>query len=235
MSGARILVVDDEVQLRRALRRSLEGYGYEVREAEDGKGGLAAFAAFKPDVVLLDLMLPDTSGVEVCGEIRRDHETPIIVLSVVGDEKTKVEALDRGADDYLTKPFGTDELLARIRAALRRQGAPRALTTIDSGDLHIDFERRFVTLAGDEVHLTPTEYSLLRYLTTNSGKVLTHPMILRQVWGPEYVEDSHVLRTYVNQLRAKLKDSPARPRYIRTEAGIGYRFVVEDPEPTPSP
>jgi len=228
MTGARVLVVDDEVQLRRALRRSLEGHGYDVRDVEDGKSALAAFAAFKPDVVLLDLMLPDMSGVEVCTEIRRDHETPIIVLSVIGDERTKVQALDQGADDYLTKPFGADELLARIRAALRRQGASKATSSIDSGDLHLDLERRTVTLGAEELHLTPTEYVLLRYLMTNAGKVLTHPMVLREVWGPEYADDSHILRTYINQLRSKLKDNPTSPRFIRTEAGIGYRFVLSD-------
>jgi len=149
-------------------------------------------------------------------------------LSVIGDEKTKVEALDQGADDYLTKPFGADELLARIRAALRRQGTPKATSAIDSGDLHLDLERRRVTLGGEELHLTPTEYALLRYLMTNAGKVLTHPMVLREVWGPEYAEDSHILRTYINQLRSKLKDNPARPRFIRTESGIGYRFVLSE-------
>jgi two-component system KDP operon response regulator KdpE len=229
MSGARILVVDDEAQLRRALRRSLEGHGYEVREAEDGRTAIAAFQSFKPDVVLLDLMLPDKSGVEVCAELRRDHDTPIIVLSVIGDEKTKVEALDQGADDYLTKPFGSDELLARIRAALRRQGSTNTpATLIQIGELRLDVERRTVTLAGEEVHLTPTEYALLKYLMTNAGKVLTHPLILREVWGSEYADDSHILRTYINQLRAKLKDNPARPSYIRTESGIGYRFVLSD-------
>jgi two-component system KDP operon response regulator KdpE len=230
MTGARILVVDDETQLRLALRRSLEGHGYAVREAEDGAEAMREHDAFKPDLVLLDLMLPDTTGVEVCKQLRRSYQTPIIVLSVVGDEKAKVAALDEGADDYLTKPFGMDELLARVRVALRRGSSDRAQSsTITAGDLTIDLERRAVHLSGTELHLTPTEYSLLKYLATNAGKVLTHPMILRAVWGADYGEDTHVLRTYINQLREKLGDDPAAPRYIRTDPGVGYRFL--DPEP----
>ncbi len=229
MTGARILVVDDEPQLRRAVRRALEGHGYEVREAEDGGSALTTFTAFKPDVVLLDLMLPDMSGVDVCRELRKDHATPIIVLSVIGDQKTKVGALDEGADDYLTKPFGSDELLARIRVALRRSSPPSGSTSaMEAGDLRIDFDRRGVTLGGEEVHLTPTEYSLLKYLASNAGKVVTHPMILRAVWGPEYADDTHVLRTFINQLRVKLKEDPADPRFIRTEPGVGYRFACDD-------
>lgn len=228
--GARVLVVDDETQLRLALRRSLEGHGYSVREAEDGAEALREHDAFKPDLVLLDLMLPDMTGVEVCRQLRRSYQTPIIVLSVVGDEKAKVAALDDGADDYLTKPFGIDELLARVRVALRRGSSDRAqASTITAGDLTIDLERRIVQLSGEDLHLTPTEYTLLKYLATNAGKVLTHPMILRAVWGVDYGEDTHVLRTYVNQLRDKLGDDPASPRYIRTDPGVGYRFL--DPEP----
>ncbi len=230
MSGPRILVVDDEPQLRRALRRGLEGHGYDVREAEDGESALAAFQAFKPDVVLLDLVLPDMSGVEVCRELRRKHETPIIVLSVLGDERTKVEALDQGADDYLTKPFGSDELLARVRVALRHGSSGRPQQSrIVMGQLVIDLERRTVTVAGQPVHLTPTEYSLLKYLATNAGRPLTAPMILRAVWGYEFGDDTHVLRTYVNQLRAKLETDPSRPALILTEAGVGYRFADPDP------
>jgi two-component system KDP operon response regulator KdpE len=232
MTGPRILVVDDEAQLRRALRRSLEGHGYAVQEAEDGAGALREHDAFKPDVVLLDLMLPDTSGVDICRELRRSFKTPIIVLSVIGDEKAKVAALDEGADDYLTKPFGMDELLARLRVALRRGSSDRAQASrIVAGDLTIDLDRRRVRLGDRDIHLTPTEYSLLKYLATNGGKVLTHPMILRAVWGADYGEDTHVLRTYINQLREKLGDDPASPRYIRTDPGVGYRFA--DPAPIP--
>jgi len=225
-AGARVLVIDDEPQLRRAVRRVVEGHGYQALEAEDGHGGLAAFQSFRPDVVLLDLMLPDMSGIEVCRTIRSYRDTPVIVLSVVGDEKTKVQALDEGADDYLTKPFGADELLARIRVALRRSSPARSASgVIRIQDLEIDTERRQVRLGSEDVHLTPTEYSLLLYLADHAGKVLTHPMILRAVWGAEYADDTHVLRTYINQLRGKLRDDPARPRLIRTDPGVGYRFA----------
>ncbi|MDE3094764.1 MAG: response regulator transcription factor [Chloroflexota bacterium] len=231
MSGPRVLVVDDEPQLRRALKRSLEGHGYVVEEAEDGAGGLAAVRRCKPDLLLLDLVLPDMSGVDVCRELRRDSDTPIIVLSVLGDEATKVAALDEGADDYLTKPFGADELLARLRVALRHgsaSGTPQP--AIVSGDLEIDVERRSVSIAGRAVHLTPTEYRVLTHLAMHAGKVLTHPMILRAVWGDAYVDDRHVLRTYINQLRAKLGDDHAAPRFIETEPGVGYRFLTPDAE-----
>ncbi len=223
MSGARILVVEDEPQLRFALRRYLESQGYTPREAGDGESGLAAFWNFKPDVVLLDLMLPDLSGVEVCKAIRRESTTPIIVLSALGDEKTKVQALDEGADDYLTKPFGMDELIARIRVALRHQTASATGPVLQAGDLSIDLERRIVMVGQREVHLTPTEYNLLRYLATNAGKVLTHPMILRAVWGAEYASDTAVLRTCITQLREKL-DGEQATRYIQTEPRVGYRF-----------
>jgi two-component system KDP operon response regulator KdpE len=222
----RILIVDDEPALRRAVARSLGGHDYQVREAEDGAGALSTFEAFKPDVVLLDLMLPDMSGVDVCRELRRKHQTPIIILSVIGEEKTKVAALDAGADDYLSKPFGMDELLARVRVALRRGAFDRAQQprlTVDG--LVIDLERRVVTLDGRELHLTPTEYSLLKYLAIHAGKVLTHVMILREVWGAEYAADTHVLRTCVNQLRSKLDDDAAAPRFIATDPGVGYRFL----------
>jgi len=226
VSGARVLVVEDEPQLRFALRRYLEESGYEVRLAEDRSGGMAEFARFRPDVVLLDLMLPDGDGVDVCSRIRQISDTPIVVLSALGDEKTKVRALDEGADDYLTKPFGMGELTARIRVALRHGNSTRAGTPyIVTGDLEIDIERRVVRLRGDEVHLTPTEYSLLKYLASNPGKVLTHPMILRAVWGAEYVLDNGVLRTAINQLRSKLQDDPTHPSFILTEPRIGYRFL----------
>jgi len=229
MSAPRILVVDDESELRRALSRSLSGHGYAVREAPDGAAALREFAAFKPDVVLLDLVLPDTSGVDVCRELRRLQDTPIIVLSVVGEERSKVDALDAGADDYLTKPFGMDELLARVRVALRRGAADRTQQPIIQADgLSIDLELRRVTIDGREIHLTPTEYSLLKYLAMHAGKVLTHPMILGAVWGAQYGDDTALLRTYVNQLRSKLGDDPAAPRFIRTDPGVGYRFADLD-------
>jgi two-component system KDP operon response regulator KdpE len=227
--GPRILVVDDEPQLRFALKRYLESQGYAVREAEDGAGALREFSAFRPDVVLLDLMLPDINGDEVCREIRKTHETPIVVLSAQGDEKAKVKALDEGADDYLTKPFGMAELSARVRVALRHGSSLRAnQPLITLGDLHIDLERRSVSVGSREVHLTPTEYSLLKYLATHAGKVLTHPMILRAVWGAEYADDTTILRTYINQLRAKLEDDPDKPRFIRTEPRVGYRLGSPD-------
>lgn len=224
--SARILVIDDEPQLRLALRRALEGYGYKLKDADDVSSGIQAFDSFKPDVLLLDLVLPDGSGVDVCRTIRARSQVPIIVLSVVGDEKTKIAALDEGADDYLTKPFATGELLARIRVALRHGSTTRGQQgRIVAGDLSIDIERREVRVAGRDVHLTPTEYSLLKYLATNAGKVLTHPMILRSVWGADYATDTHILRTCINQLRAKLGDDHATPRFIRTDPGVGYRFV----------
>jgi two-component system KDP operon response regulator KdpE len=229
MNGPRILVVEDEAQLRFALVRYLEKSGYTVAGSEDGAGALGGFVSFRPDVVLLDLMLPDMTGVEVCRELRRTSETPIIVLSAIGDERTKVMALDEGADDYLTKPFAMDELLARIRVALRHGSSLRANQPIvGAGPLRIDLERRSVTVHGEPVHLTPTEYSLLKYLATNAGKVVTHPMILRAVWGADYANDTTILRTYINQLRAKLEDDPEKPRLILTEPRIGYRFAVID-------
>jgi two-component system KDP operon response regulator KdpE len=232
MNGPRVLVVEDEAQLRFWLRRNLEQAGYDVREVEDGAGALRELGGFKPDVILLDLMLPDMNGVQVCREVRRHHETPIVVLSALGEEKTKVEALDEGADDYLTKPFGMDELFARIRVALRHGSSLRAnQPLIELGDLRIDLERRRVTLLDREIHLTPTEYSLLKYLATHAGKVLTHPMILRSVWGPEYASDTALLRTFITQLREKLEAEASGRRFIRTEPRVGYRFLAPDEEP----
>jgi two-component system KDP operon response regulator KdpE len=226
-----VLVVEDEAQLRFWLRRNLEQAGYQVREVEDGAGALRELGGFKPDVILLDLMLPDLNGVDVCREVRRDHETPIVVLSALGEEKTKVEALDQGADDYLTKPFGMDELFARIRVALRHGSSLRAgQPVIGSGELLIDLEHRRVTLRDQEVHLTPTEYSLLKYLATHAGKVLTHPMILRGVWGPEYAGDTALLRTFITQLREKLGGTSEGQSYIRTEPRVGYRFLAPGEE-----
>ena len=225
----RILIVDDEVQLRRAVTRSLQGHGYDTREAASGSEALASVESYRPDVVLLDLMLPDMTGVDVCRSVRATRQTPIIILSVVGEEQAKVAALDEGADDYLTKPFGMDELLARVRVALRRGATERGQQPVIRVDgLSVDIEKRRVTLDDAEVHLSPTEYTLLKYLAVHAGKVLTHPMILREVWGGEYATDNHILRTTMNQLRAKLGDDAANPRFIHTESGVGYRFADVD-------
>ncbi len=224
MSAARILVVDDESQILRALRTSLQGAGYEVEVAATAGEALTKAAAHPPDGVILDLVLPDGSGTDVCRELRRWTTAPILVLSAVGDEQEKVAALDAGADDYVTKPFGIDELLARLRAALRRADAPSD-PVVELGELVVDLERRSVTLRGDPVSLTPTEFELLRLFVRNEGKLLTHPTILREVWGPRYGAESHYLHVYVSQLRRKIEPDPTRPRFLLTETGAGYRLV----------
>ena len=221
---ARILVVDDEPQILRALQTNLRGAGYEVVTAANGEDALAEAAMRPPDAVILDLVLPDGHGTEVARKLRRWSSAPILVLSAVGDEQEKVGALDAGADDYVTKPFGVDELLARLRAALRR-ALPSTDPVLEIGDLVVDLERGSVTLAERRVPLTPHEFELLRYLAQNEGKLLTHRMILREVWGPLYGDESHYLHVYVSQLRRKIEDDPARPRYILTEPGAGYRLV----------
>jgi two-component system, OmpR family, KDP operon response regulator KdpE len=224
VSGTRILVVDDESQILRALQTSLQGAGYEVEIAATAEEALTSAATRLPDGVILDLMLPDGSGTDVCRELRRWTNVPILVLSAVGDEHEKVAALDAGADDYVTKPFGIDELLARLRAALRRVDAVSG-PVVEFGDLVIDLERRLVTLRGEPVSLTPTEFELLRLFVRNEGKLLTHPTILREVWGPRYGDESHYLHVYVSQLRRKIEPDPARPRFLLTEPGAGYRLV----------
>ncbi len=224
MSAARILVVDDEEQILRALRTSLRAAGYDVETAATAEQARASAAMRPPDGVILDLVLPDGSGTEVCRELRSWTTAPVVVLSAVGDEQEKVAALDAGADDYVTKPFGIDELLARLRAALRRADAP-AEPVLQIGDLVVDLDRRLVTLRGEPVQLTPTEFALLRLFVRNEGKLLTHPTILREVWGPNYGSESHYLHVYVSQLRRKLEPDPARPRLLLTESGAGYRFV----------
>jgi two-component system KDP operon response regulator KdpE len=224
MSGARILVVDDESQILRALQTSLQGVGYEVEVAATAADALTNAASHPPDGVILDLMLPDGSGTDVCRELRRWTNVPILVLSAVGDEQEKVAALDAGADDYVTKPFGIEELLARLRAALRRVDAVTG-PVVELGDLVVDLERRLVTLRGEPVSLTPTEFELLRLFVRNEGKLLTHPTILREVWGPRYGDESHYLHVYVSQLRRKIEPDPARPRFLLTEPGAGYRLV----------
>jgi two-component system, OmpR family, KDP operon response regulator KdpE len=224
VSGTRILVVDDESQILRALQTSLQGAGYEVEVAATAEDALTSAATHPPDGVILDLMLPDGSGTDVCRDLRRWTNVPILVLSAVGDEHEKVAALDAGADDYVTKPFGIDELLARLRAALRRVDAVSG-PVVEFGDLVIDLERRLVTLRGEPVSLTPTEFELLRLFVRNEGKLLTHPTILREVWGPRYGDESHYLHVYVSQLRRKIEADPARPRFLLTEPGAGYRLV----------
>jgi two-component system KDP operon response regulator KdpE len=224
LSGARILVVDDEPQILRALQTNLRGAGYEVDTAVTAEAALAAAAAHPPDAVILDLVLPDGRGTDVCRELRRWSSAPVLLLSVVGDEREKVAALDAGADDYVEKPFAIEELLARLRAALRRAG-PSGDPVLEIGELVIDVENRAATVAGREVQLTPHEFELLRVLAQNEGKLLTHPTILREVWGPAYGEESHYLHVYVSQLRRKIEPDPARPRYLLTAPGAGYRLV----------
>ena len=222
--SARILVVDDEPQILRALQTNLRGAGYEVDTAATAEAALSAAAMKPPDAVILDLVLPDGRGTDVARELRRWSSAPILILSVVGEEQEKVAALDAGADDYVQKPFGIDELLARLRALLRR-AAPAGDPVLELGELVIDLDKRAVTVGGRPVSLTPHEFELLRVLAQNEGKLMTHPVILREVWGPAYGDESHYLHVYVSQLRRKLEPDPARPRYILTEPGVGYRLV----------
>jgi two-component system, OmpR family, KDP operon response regulator KdpE len=221
---SRILVVDDEPQILRALEMSLRGAGYDVVTASTGADALTTAAVQPPDAVILDLVLPDMRGTDVCRELRTWTTVPVIVLSVVGDESEKVAALDAGADDYVTKPFGVDELLARIRAALRRvDGESEPVREV--GELRVDIAGREVTFDGRPIQLTPNEFTLLSLLVRNEGKLLTHKTILEEVWGHAYAAESHYLHVYVSQLRRKLEPEPARPRYILTEPGVGYRLV----------
>jgi len=222
----RILIVDDELPIQRFLATALDTGEFSLHRAESGHAALAAAVAVRPDIILLDLGLPDLDGFEVIRRVREWSQVPIIVLSVREREDDKVMALDAGADDYLTKPFGVGELLARIRVALRRslQQTPEPIYRIDA--LEVDLARRRVTVAEEEVQLTPTEYDLLRLLVTHAGKVLTHGQILRKIWGVAYVEQPHVLRVNISNLRRKIEPDPARPRYILTEPGVGYRLKV---------
>ena len=224
MSDAAILVVDDEPQILRALETSLRGAGYQVVTAATAADALTTAAMRPPDAVILDLVLPDGSGVDVCRELRRWTDVPILVLSAVGDEREKVLALDAGADDYVTKPFGIEELLARLRALLRRV-APLSDPVVELGELVVDLDKSLVTLRGDPIALTPTEFELLSLFVQNEGKLLTHPAILRAVWGPNYGTESNYLHVYVSQLRRKIEADPTRPRYLLTEPGAGYRLV----------
>ena len=223
MTGERVLIVDDEPQIRRALSTALTGHGYVVEVAEDGEAALTALASRPPDAVVLDLVMPGVDGFEVLRQTRGWSRVPIVVLSARGQERDKVAALDLGADDYLTKPFGIAELLARLRAVLRRAGAPDE-PRLTFGEVTLDLARHVVTKGAHEVHLTPTEYELLRVLATNADKVLTHRQLLERVWGGYAAENSQQLRVYINYLRRKLEDDPARPRLIVTEPGVGYRL-----------
>jgi two-component system KDP operon response regulator KdpE len=227
--GARILVVDDEPAILRAVSTNLAGHDFDVETADSGKAALAAIRRRSPDLILLDLGLPDIDGVEVLRTVREDSNVPVIILSVRESEREKVGALDMGADDYMTKPFGVDELLARIRVALRHAAQPAggAQAIARVGEIEMDFERRQVTADGREVRLTPTEYDLLKAFMTHPDKVLTDQMLLSTVWGPAYGQEAHYLHVYVARLRKKLEPDPQRPRYLKTEPGVGYRLLSE--------
>jgi two-component system, OmpR family, KDP operon response regulator KdpE len=224
VSGARVLVVDDEQQILRALRTSLRGAGYEVATAETAEGALAAAAMQPPEAVILDLVLPDGTGADVLRELRKWSSAPVIVLSAVGDEREKVAALDAAADDYVTKPVGIDELLARLRATLRR-AVPSGEPVLRVGELEVDLEKREARMDGKPVRLTPHQFQLLRVFAKHEGKLLTHRMLLQEVWGPGYGSESNLLQVHVSQLRRKIEPDPARPRYLLTEPGAGYRLV----------
>lgn len=227
----RMLVIEDEPQMQKFLRASLEAEGYRVIGAETGKEGIELARTHNPDSFLLDLGLPDMDGMEVTKEIRTLSAKPIIVISARGQEEDKVKALDVGADDYLTKPFGTSELMARIRVALRHASRAKEESNepvLRLGELEIDLDKRRVTSRGQEVHLTPNEYKLFAYLMKHAGKVLTHRQLLREVWGAAYASQTHYLRVYMVQLRHKLEVDPARPRYLVTEPGVGYRLKTSE-------
>ena len=230
MSGkTKILVVDDEPQITRVLRTSLSTHGYDVRIANDGESALNSFQEFNPDLVVTDLSMPRMTGIELCENIRDHSEVPIIVLSVRGEDKYKIDALDKGADDYVTKPFSINELLARIRANLRRANLskePESSEPVDIGDFHIDLQTRIVSVAGREVHLTPKEFDLLVYMARHPEKVLTHSVLLKAVWGAQSIQQPEYLRVFINQLRKKIEPGDP-PQYILTEPWVGYRFMPE--------
>lgn len=227
MANKRILVIDDEFQITRVLKRSLGAHRYDIRTAQDGESGIELFRDFHPDLVITDLAMPEMSGIEVCNAIRSESDVPIIVLSVRGDERTKVEALDAGADDYVTKPFGMEELLARVRAALRR--APVAdseeNSILEIGDFELDRGAHTITVRGGPVHLTPKEFELLTYLLLNHGRVVTHRTLLTKIWGTDYNMQTEYLRVFIGNLRKKIEVNPAKPSYIITEPWVGYRFM----------
>jgi two-component system KDP operon response regulator KdpE len=229
MSNSRILVVDDEPQITRVLRRSLSSQGYEVQVAEDGEEALAVFKQWQPDLVITDLSMPGMGGLELCRRIRKISSVPIIVLTVKGEESIKVEALDTGADDYITKPFGVDELFARIRVSLRHGAVPHVEegATLQVGDFKVDQSTRAVKVRDKEVHLTPKEYDILLYFLRNPNRILTHRILLGALWGGEFVDQNEYLRVFIGQLRKKIELDPANPQYIITEPWVGYRFKVE--------
>jgi len=224
MISAKILIVDDAQQVRRVLRTALSSEGYTTYEAASGEEALESIRAAVPDAILLDVNMPGMGGLETCREIRRTMDVPILMLTVRNSERDKVLALDAGADDYVVKPFGMQELLARIRAALRRRTARGKETSFAAKDLNIDFEARVVAVRGRDVHLTPKEFELLRHLVLNAGKPLTHRRLLQAVWGPDYGDEPEYLRVMINQLRKKLESDPTRPKLILTEPWVGYRF-----------
>ena len=231
-TGPRVLVIDDEPEIQRAVRGRLEGENFTVEGAFSGAEGMSLVASWHPDVVILDLSLPDMDGLEVCRQLRTWSQVPIIILSVRGGDVDKVTALEAGADDYLTKPFSGRELVARIRVALRHAAPPAAASSgealFQTEGLVVDFSRRRVTVDGREVHLTPTEYDVLKYLSRNAGKVITRRNLLQGVWGPQYTGEDHYLHVFIAQLRRKLEPNPSRPRYLLTEPGIGYRLRSPD-------
>lgn len=224
MTSTKILIVDDAQQVRRVLRTALSSAGYTIYEAGTGEEALESIRTSKPDAILLDVNMPGMGGLEACREIRRSLDVPILMLTVRNAERDKVLALDAGADDYVVKPFGMQELLARIRAALRRRVPQAKETSFTAKDFSMNFEARLVTVRGQEVHLTPKEFELLRHLVLNAGKPLTHRRLLQAVWGPDYGDEPEYLRVMVNQLRKKIESDPARPNFILTEPWVGYRF-----------
>ena len=231
MVKTRVLVVDDEASIRRFVSASLRAEGYEVSLAADGEEALHTVEETMPGMVILDIMMPKMDGFEVCRRIREWSQVPLMMLSALGDERDKVKCLRLGADDYLVKPFGIQELIARVEAVLRRTRAaemPQVGPTFIGGELEVNFAERRVTLSGREVKLTPTEYSLLQQLVLHRGKVLTHEMLLRSVWGPEYNGEKEYIRVFVNRIRRKIGDNPSDPRWIKTQPGVGYRFLSSE-------
>lgn len=227
--SARIVIIDDETQIRRMLRIALKSEGYEVAEAGTGEQGLATIVRHQPDLVILDLGLPDRDGHQVLEELRGWSRVPVIVLSVRGADREKVQALDAGAQDYITKPFSVEELLARIRANLRDHSRPEVPSRLDDGHLSIDLAKRLVSLDGQRIEFTPKEYAVLARLAQSPNCVITQTQLLQEIWGPSHEEDTHYLRIIVSHLRQKLGDDPAEPRYLRTEAGVGYRLIFPEP------